>query len=95
MCDECCRNINPNEVYSVRKAFQEGSFTRYKTCVHCNLAISWLTKRCGGYVTCLVYGDLSDHWQHEGIRTFELLRLIVGMRRYWQRFDEQGLMELK
>jgi hypothetical protein len=91
-CGECGRAIRPGETYENARGKYENEFSTYITCAHCLRARRWLIRECNGWLYSGVYEDLFEHWNYEGIRTGELLRLIVGMRRKWQRFDGAGLL---
>lgn len=96
-CGECHREIRPGERYQRNVWKTDGTFGSAKTCAHCAEAAKWLIRECHGYLFGGVEQDLLEHWE-EGLdvaeyRTLELGRLLVGMRRKWER-RSGGLMPL-
>jgi hypothetical protein len=89
-CAECGRAIAAGEVYFRSTYISDGKFEAVKACEHCHAARDWLTKHCGGWLTYGLRDELDEHWD-EGYREDRLGRLIVGVRRDWQRFGG-GLM---
>ena len=85
-CYECNRTIGKGEIHQQTNVKWSGERPdRYRTCLHCCIAGRWLIERCGGYLFGGVLEDLEQHWTDEGVHTFELGRLILGMRRRWLR----------
>lgn len=82
-CCECGRKISPGERY--RYAFQiyERSPYQYHTCEHCQVAQSWLTRECGGYLIHGTWEDIAEHAREYPALRFPLGRLLVGARRKW------------
>lgn len=60
-------------------------------CVHCEAAAIWLDEVCSGhlYGKWQIIEDLEEHWDEEGypIKTIDLGRLLVGMKKQWKRKD--------
>ena len=92
LCGECGRTIKAGEQYRYDTFIYEGQFSRERTCSHCRAAQEWLTKVCGGFLFQGVLDDLEGHIG-ESAADFRFLRLIVGIRRKWLRFDGAGLMK--
>lgn len=93
-CEECGRTIPVGERYSYASGKFEGDFFDAKQCVHCAAAAGWLLKECHGFLYGGVLEDLEEH-RYNGYpfaKTMGLMRLIVGIRRDWKRFDGRGLM---
>jgi RNase P subunit RPR2 len=89
-CDECRRTISPGETYERFTGIQEGELVTSKTCAHCLRARQWLFRQCSGWVFSEVLEELEEHWQEEpDLRSRELARFIVGMRRQWQHKGER------
>ena len=88
-CDECGRMIEPGERYEAAAMMDYGGYWfACKTCPHCIAARRWLSDECGGWVYAGVYEDLFDHWQDDTLlRSLWLGRVLIGMRRKWQRRD--------
>ena len=89
-CGECGRTIRPGEIYERVRGKWNGDVGTEKTCAHCVAARAWLEKHCVGYLFQGVQEDLWEHWRSE-YRQDRLGRLVVGMRRKWERFGG-GLM---
>lgn len=84
-CSECYRAIEVGETYNVQRTVFDGSATTYKTCQHCQVVKSWLSKECGGYLYQGVYEDIAEHASEGyGIR---VKMLEIGMGRKWKRKD--------
>lgn len=84
-CSECGRVIGRGETYNVQRCIFDGDASSYKTCEHCQVVKSWLTKECGGYLYQGVYEDINEH-RHEGYG-FGVVRLAAGMKAQWKRKD--------
>ncbi len=82
-CSECNRIIEIGEHYNVQRCVFDGEANSYKTCEHCQVVKSWLTKECGGYLYQGVYEDIDQH-RLEGYG-FGVIRLAEGMGRKWKR----------
>jgi hypothetical protein len=96
-CSECRRTIQPGEKYERVTGKIDGDFVTYKTCAHCIEARKWLEAECHGWLYTGVAEDLYEHTGssfREPAKEIELLRLVVGIQRDWQRFDGTGLMPL-
>ncbi len=92
-CDECGRKISIGEVY-VRAAYiYDRDFTVGICCEHCVSAMSWVLAHCGYEMSGGLYDELKEHVE-ERYTADGLLRLVVGMRRKWARFDGAGLMSV-
>lgn len=96
-CCECGRDIDPGEPHTSFEWTQEtddngepvpdATVGVNQFCTHCAAAAMWLDKVCSGHL----YGDdqinedLMEHWYEESppIRSLNLGRLVVGMRRKW------------
>jgi len=92
-CIECAREIAPGETYRQDKSLYEGTWDTYKTCSHCLVGQAWLADNCGGWVFGSVYEEMVEHSREYQQIGFGLLRVAVGMRRQWKRFDGAGLMK--
>jgi hypothetical protein len=98
-CDECQRVIYKGERY-IQCVFRDpghGAFNNYKRCHHCHKSWAWLNKKCGGSCFFGMEEDLRQHFEEGSYQMktpeiMELGRLVVGVRRKWQRFDSTGLM---
>lgn len=84
-CSECNRLIEAGEIYNVQRTVFDGSASTYKTCQHCQVVKSWLSKECGGYIYQGVYSDIVEHAQ-EGYG-IKVKMLGIGMSRKWKRKD--------
>jgi hypothetical protein len=91
-CVECGRTIQPSETYRRDTNLYEGNWDTYKTCQHCVVGQRWLASNCGGWVFEVVGEELVEHAKEYPAIGFGLLRVGVGMRRCWKRFDGAGLM---
>lgn len=103
-CIECHRDITIGERY--RYSFQvfEGSAYSWHTCEHCGtIACPWLVEHCRGYLVEGVAEDIAGHveygpWsadeERQPIKMSRPARILVAMRRKWQRFDSAGLMSV-
>lgn len=91
-CSECGRPIATGETYRRIFHVSEGDAGTDRQCQHCMVAADWLTKECNGYCTSGVQEDIREH--ADEYRSAGLWRLVVGQRRKWKRFDEEGLMPI-
>ncbi len=90
-CDECHRDIAIGERYERAKWLFDGQFDTNTACEHCVAARTWLDVHCGGWVTGTLLEELEEHVA-EGYKEDRLHRLLVGVKRRWQRFSGAGLM---
>lgn len=104
-CCECGRAIAAGERYRYVATMWDISYSveTYRTCGHCAAAEDWLRVECNGWLFGAVeedlaghveYGPWSDDESRHPIRLSRPARLVVGMRRRWQRFDGTGLMAI-
>lgn len=96
-CSECGRTIAVGESYQYIVGKSEGELCDSRCCAHCRVAREWLSVQCHGYLQGGVQEDIDEHaqlgWLDGGLLPHVwLLRMVVGMRRGWQRFDGHGLM---
>lgn len=91
LCDECRRTIARGETYRSDSGLFDGAWSRHAICAHCEIAASFLVVTCTGFCWTCVYEDLRNHWPT--LASWWLGRVLVGMRRKWQRGDG-GLMEI-
>lgn len=91
-CDECGRTIEPGETYRYACGVSYEDWCSDKCCTHCQMAQKWLMRQCRGYLFRSVLIDLEGHLGEPIERGYRarLCRLVVGMRRQWQRFDGEG-----
>ena len=92
LCNECGRTIARKEPYHFLSGLWDGRFDSYKTCLHCQIGQHWLQRQCRGFLLGMTQEDLQEHFEE-----YEMLsigKLVVGMKREWQRFDGAGLMKL-
>ena|ERR1700722_1922760 len=82
-CRECHRVIKKGETCESYAFKHEGDFDSGYCCIHCCVCKDWLIRECAGYLYSEVEEDLRQHWYEDGIRTYELGRLIVGMKEKW------------
>lgn len=94
-CGECFRVITKGELYQRVAGVWEGHYMVNKTCINCVDGQEWLWKQCGGWLYEGIAEDLEEHWSGEAIRSMQLGRLIVGMRRKWRRRDGSLMPPLK
>ena len=85
-CIECGRTIEPGETYRYAVGLSEGWWWKAKQCAQCAQASRWLSVVCSGFLYEDVLHELEDH-VHEPypIATVQLAKLVVLMRRNWQR----------
>ncbi len=90
-CDECGRKIAPGEKYKRSTWKDARDFEVGEACEHCTSAMTWVMAHCGYEMSGGLHDELLEHveakYSEDGIG-----RLVVGMRRKWQRFDGRGLM---
>lgn len=87
-CSECGRVIAKGESYEYVTGKGDGYIFDAKTCTHCMWARQWLVVQCDGFLYHGVFEDLEEHWTEEPIlRSLDLGRRIVGMKRRWRRRD--------
>lgn len=91
-CDECGRGVAPGEAHRYIATKFDGSFYDYRICPHCVVACALLVRECDGYLLGGVLDDLGEHVDRSYPWAVEAGRIVVGMRRKWQRFDGAGLM---
>lgn len=97
-CGECGRDISPGERYQYVFGVWDNQSGSYRTCAHCRIAQRWLQSNCDGWLFGCVLEDIQEHalgmgvFNHRDGYGSEPARLVVGMRRKWQRFDGIGLM---
>jgi hypothetical protein len=99
VCGNCCRTIAKGETYARSSWVYDGYVSVFKMCSHCEAAASWLVKVCGGFICGdsgqvpggLPWEDLQEHWDDHAwpIRSLDLGRLLVGLKRGWKRRDGQ------
>lgn len=90
-CKECRREIKPGERYLYEFFIStDGDPMTHKTCSHCNSARKLIMDKCRGFIYGEIFSDLIQHSHTDW--GFYALRLAVGMRRKWERFDGNGLM---
>ena len=92
-CEECNRIINVGEKYLYVFGVWGGDARAFKTCSHCEKGMQILTRKCGGYMHGGIYEDLFEHVRDILPWSMTAARLVIGMRRKWQRFDMSGLMK--
>ena len=93
-CEECGRDINPGESYAYEALKFEGEFYQHKTCQHCLVPIDWLKINCGGYIFGEVCDEIKEHAEEYSKLALPLMRLVVGMKRRWRKFNGEGLMTI-
>lgn len=91
-CGECSRAIRTGETYRYVFGKLEGDRVTYRTCQHCLIGREWLTINCGGWLYEGVMEEIEEHAAEYPKIALPLLRIAVGARRKWQRFDGAGLM---
>ena len=89
-CEECGRTIGRGERYSRTAAVWCGEFFTNVACLHCAVARFIFD----AFADCSedFYGGLS--WHLDDAEEVWSMRLAIGVRRKWQRFDGSGLMAL-
>ena len=80
-CSECGMAIHPGEKYQRAHTIMDGLSQTFKMCSSCMDCKDWLMRECNGYCFGGVAEDLTSHWYDEGIRTMELGRLVVMIKR--------------
>lgn len=93
-CSECCRVIAIGERYRNFFCVFEGRASTSKTCEHCCVGQDWLIENCDGYLVEGLMDEVQEHADEYPDIRFGMLRLRVGIRRKWARFDGMGLMPL-
>jgi hypothetical protein len=91
-CGECWRTIAKGETYRLHTSCYDHYVCTSKVCAHCQVACRWLSQNCGGWIFEAVREDIHEHVSEYPGLALPLLRLEVGMRRKWRRFDGAGLM---
>lgn len=105
-CIECRRGISVGERYRYNFQVYEGRPSdSLHTCEHCGtIACPWLVEHCRGYLFKGVEEDIANHveygpWsadeERQPIKMSLPARIVVAMRRKWQRFDGGGLMAVR
>lgn len=92
-CEECGRTIAKGERYSRTASVWESEFFTNVACLHCAIARFIVDAGCDYYGEQF-YGGLAWHLPECGDLDVWVLRLTVGVKRRWQRFDGAGLMDL-
>jgi len=85
-CHECYRVIKKSENYIYNSFLSGGKFRNHKMCSHCSIAAKWLEKHCNGWPIGSISQDLIEHFGN-GYKEDGIARLIVGMRRKWNKFS--------
>jgi hypothetical protein len=93
-CEECSRDIKPGEHYHYAFMVYEKRGDHFRSCEHCAVAIDWLMTNCGGFAHGGVWEDYEEHIIEYPDIAASLMRLVVGRRRRWRRFDGTGLMRV-
>jgi hypothetical protein len=83
-CGECGRSISRGERYRVAAGKSYGEMWDAKVCVHCDVACSWLSENCNGYLYSAVHDDFREHADGN----LAMLRIVVGSRRGWKSFAD-------
>jgi hypothetical protein len=91
-CAECFRPIAVGETYYRATGLYDGQWDTHHTCSHCYVACQWLVDNCGGFLHGGVDEDIYEHVRD--YRRPDLLRLVVGIRRKWQRKRGAGLRQI-
>ena len=94
-CAECSREIQPGERYWSVFAIWDGDPGTYKTCAHCRVGQDWLKRNCGGFMHQGLLEEMEEHAEEYPHLALGLLRIKVGIRRRWRRFDGAGLMPVQ
>lgn len=93
-CCECGRVIEPGESYHHTSGAWDGTLNTFKHCRHCERSVQLLLDQCHGFLHCGVEDDLAEHIDPHYPWAMQAARLVIGMRRKWRRFDDQGLMSV-
>lgn len=93
-CSECERTIEPGEQYRYETCVYEGFPSSTHICIHCEVPRSWLGTNCGTYQWGDIYADVEEHGLEYAALSLPMMRIAVGMRRKWLRFDGAGLMPI-
>jgi len=91
-CNECYRQIAKGESYRHTHGLYDGYWMQNRVCSHCQVATTWLSDNCGGYMDQGVCEDIEQHVDE--YRRMDLARLAVGMRSKWKRIRREGLMPI-
>lgn len=91
VCSECGRTINSKERYTYSSFGKDGGMGINKRCLHCDVAANWLSRHCGGYAFDSIKEDLIEHYD-SGYRKDGLQKILIGMNRKWQSFDNLALL---
>ena len=84
-CGECCREIQPREMYERAYGVYEGRGQTFKTCTHCMGARRWLDIVCSGFLHDGVAEDLREH--ADDYESQWLARAVYGISNCWRRRD--------
>ncbi|QIB67142.1 hypothetical protein [Kineobactrum salinum] len=90
VCAECHRTIGKGEVYLNEGLLFEGKINTHKTCAHCLVVRSWISKECGGWI----YGEIKEDFEEHARNPFyeeTLNYLCSGIQRRWRCQHEQLL----
>lgn len=93
-CDECSRTIMKGEPYLYASMLYDDYWSSFSVCQHCQTPAQWLTDNCGGYAHAGILEDINEHRMEYRELRYSMLRLEIGMRRQWKRFDGAGLMAI-
>lgn len=87
-CEECWREIQPGETYTIATWATDDRIERMKMCAHCEVASKWLSDNCGGFVYGGIWEDIEEHIQeYRGVYpevTRDLKRLAVWGEHDWR-----------
>jgi hypothetical protein len=81
-CTECYRTIHIGENYELTKGCWDGSWSQFRTCMHCVSVRQWLDTVCNGWEYGGVYDETQEHYW-DGYKSVGLARLLAGMRLKW------------
>jgi hypothetical protein len=93
ICSECDRAIHAREqyTYSSYKHPDWDCPETNKRCSHCQYAVNWLNKHCGGFCFGAVKAEIVDHHEEEYFDD-DFLLIKTGICRQWQSSDGDGLL---
>jgi hypothetical protein len=91
-CSECGRQIAKGEIHRYHFCVYDGDVSTPRTCEHCCVAEDWLRANCGGYVIEQVIEEIREHAEEYPALALPLLRITVGAKRKWWRFDGAGFL---
>lgn len=94
-CGECARTIEPGETYWRAASKYNDRIGTYKTCVHCRVGHDWMQENCGGWQYYALADEMDEHINEYPMLAYGLLRIQIGLRRKWRRFDLAGLMPIE